>query len=207
VETLTGLLIGMAVAFTATWFPGMLNMQAVATALRAGRRAGFLFSMGLALVIAAQVGITIFFTKFLRVNPELLTALRQWAIPVFLFLAVVFIFKGYRARAARKAEVEQPYSGGPFWRGAGMGVMNLLNIPIFFAIGGWLSTVGYLPAGFLPKSAYTLGAGAGAMGVFSLYVLLAEWFNRRAALFTRNINFFIGGFFVLLVVLQGIRML
>lgn len=88
-----------------------------------------------------------------------------------------------------------------------MGVMNLLNIPLFFAIGGWLSTVGYLPLGFWPRNAYVLGAAAGAMFVYSGYVVLAKWFNEHVALFTRNINFFIAGFFLLLVVVQGVRMI
>lgn len=207
VNTLIGLLIGIAVGVFATWFPGMLNMQSVATSLRAGRRKGFLFSGGLAVALATQVGITIIFAKFLAIHPEFIEFLKQSAIFLFCLLAVVFIIKGFRAREARKAEINKPYKGGPFWRGVGMGTMNLLNIPLFMAIGGWLSAAGYLPLGFWPRNAYVLGAGAGAMGVFSGYVIAAEWFNRRAAVFTRNINFFIGGFFILLVIIQGVQMI
>ncbi len=184
----------------------MLNMQSVATSLRVGKRAGYLFSAGLAVVLAIQAGTTIFFANFLSKHAEILEAMKNWALPLFLILAGVFIIKGIQALAERRAEVAAPYKGGPFWRGAGMAAMNLLNIPVFFALGSWLVSAGFLRAGFLPKFSYTLGVGVGAIGVFSLYAHLAGWFSRHAAMFTRNINFVIGGFFLILALVQWLRL-
>ncbi|MEO0734277.1 MAG: hypothetical protein AAFZ52_15685, partial [Bacteroidota bacterium] len=90
-DILTGFIIGVGVAIFATWFPGMLNMQAVATSLRAGRPKGYQFARGLAAALAIQVGVTIVFAKYLRLHPEVITLLKQSAIPIFLLAAAAFL--------------------------------------------------------------------------------------------------------------------
>ncbi len=206
VETLTGLLVGLGTGVFITWFPGMLNMQVVATGCRADKQRAYQFSAGLATVIGAQTTLAVFFAGALTRNPIILTSLKEWAIPLFIVLAVVFILKGFRARAARKAQIDQPYKGGPFWRGLMMSMMNVLNIPFILAIAGWLMAAGYLASGFWPRLAYIPGTALGALFIFFLYARLAEWISEHAAFFTRNINFFLGGLFVLLAAIQAWRL-
>jgi threonine/homoserine/homoserine lactone efflux protein len=205
VNILTGFLVGLGTGVFITWFPGMLNMQAVATSIRVGRRRAYLFSAGLATVIAVQTTIAVLFANLLTEYPAIVPAIRQTAIPLFVVLAIVFTLKGFRARAARKAEIERPYKGGPFWRGMMMSAMNILNIPFVFALAGFLMAEGYLSRAFLPRLVFVPGTAIGALIVFFLYAHLADWISRNMALFTRNINFFIGGLFVLLAVLQAVR--
>ncbi|MEM9929993.1 MAG: LysE family transporter [Bacteroidota bacterium] len=204
-ETLSGLLVGIGTGVFITWFPGMLNMQAVATACRVGKQRAYVFSAGLATVIAGQATLAVFFAGVFTRNPAFLTGIKEWAIPLFLALAAVFTAKGFRARAARKASIEQPYKGGPFWRGLMMSMMNILNIPLLLGIAGWLIAAGYLAPGFWPRLAYIPGTGLGALLIFFLYARLAEWISKNAAFFTRNINFFLGGLFVLLAAIQAWR--
>lgn len=206
VEILNGFLAGLATGVFITWFPGMLNMQAVATSVRVGTRKAYLFSAGLAVVIAAQTALAVLFANLLTDNPSILPYIKESAIPLFLLLAVGFTWKGFRARAARKAEKERPYKGGPFWRGMMMSSMNILNVPFVFALAGWLMADGYLSREFLARLFYVPGTALGALLVFFMYARLGDWISRNAALFTRNINFFIGGLFVLLALLQSIRL-
>ncbi len=204
-ETLSGFLVGLGTGVFITWFPGMLNMQAVATACRAGKQRAYIFSAGLATVIAGQTTLAVFFAGALTRNPALLNGLKEWAIPLFLVLAIVFTAKGFRARAARRDEIEHPYKGGPYWRGLVMSMMNILNIPLILAIAGWLIAAGYLASGFWPRLVYIPGTALGALIVFFLYARLAKWISENAAFFTRNINFFLGGLFVVLAVIQAWR--
>lgn len=206
VELLTAFLVGVGTGVFITWFPGMLNMQAVATSVRVGKRRSYLFSAGLATTIGGQTTLAVLFAEVLTGNPRVIPAIKEWAIPLFLILAVVFFWKGYRAREARKAEVERPYKGGPFWRGVMMSMMNVLNIPLIFALAGFLMSEGLLSRGFIPRLIYVPGTALGAYLVFLLYARLAGWISRNMALFTRNINFFIGGLFVLLAVVQAVRL-
>jgi threonine/homoserine/homoserine lactone efflux protein len=206
VEIIAAFLVGLGTGVFITWFPGMLNMQVVGTAVRVGRRKAYVFSAGMAAIIGAQTTLAVLFANLLTTNPSVVPTIKQWAVPLFLVLALVFVWKGFRARAARKAEVERPYKGGPFWRGMVMSMMNILNIPLVFAIAGFLMADGYLSRDFIPRLFYVPGTALGALLVFVLYGRLSGWINRNMALFTRNINFFIGGLFALLAVVQAVQM-
>ncbi|TXF91412.1 hypothetical protein FUA23_01570 [Neolewinella aurantiaca] len=205
-EIITAFLVGLGTGVFITWFPGMLNMQVVGTAVRVGRQKAYLFSAGLATVIGAQTTVAVLFANLLTSNPSVVPTMKQWAIPLFLILALVFTWKGFRARAARKAHVERPYKGGPFWRGMMMSTMNILNIPFVFAIAGFLMADGFLSRAFLPRLFYIPGTALGAWLVFVAYGRLSGWINKNMSLFTRNINFFIGGLFALLAIFQAVQM-
>lgn len=181
-------------------------MQVVGTAVRVGKRKAYVFSAGMAAVIGAQTTLAVLFANLLTANPAIVPAIKQWAVPLFLVLALVFVWKGFRALAERKAEVERPYKGDPFWRGMIMSAMNILNIPFIFALAGFLMADGYLSRAFLPRLFYVPGTALGALFVFILYGHLSGWISRNMALFTRNINFFIGGLFALLAIVQAVRM-
>lgn len=204
-DTLIGFLVGIGVGIFSTWFPGMLNMQAVATAVRTDRETAYRFSLGMAMVFPIQAGISIFFANFLTSHPWIINGIKEWAVPLLLIIGGVFIFKGFSARAERKKEVVKPYRGGPLKRGFGMSFLNVLNIPLFFALSSWLLAHDVLPNAPIPKLVYIFGIGFGALFIFLLYARLADWFTRHAALLTRNINFVIGGLLVVLAMIQTMR--
>lgn len=185
----------------------MLNMQAVSTAMRAGRSQGYRFSAGMAVVFPFQAGVGVFFANYLTKHPAVIESVKQWAVPLLLVGAAVFIYKGVSVRKARRQDRELPYNGGPFRRGLGISCLNLLNIPFFFAITGWLLAHDVLPNESRAKLLYLFGVGVGAFLIFLLYARLADWFNRRAGSLTRNINFLIGGLLVFLAVVQVINLM
>ncbi len=203
-EFLTALLLGLAAAAGATFFPGMLNMNSVSVSLRAGRRAGYIFAAGMATAFTAQAALAVFFASYFTSHPSILLLMKQWAVLVFLVLSAFFLLKGFRARAEESPET-RPYHGSPFMRGLVLALMNLLTIPYFFALCGWMLASDYMQGDLISRSGFTVGAGAGALVIFGAYARLANWFNRRAHFLTRNINFVLGGALVVLAVIQGYR--
>ena len=204
-ESLSAVFLGLAAAAGATLFPGMLNMTSVNVSLRAGRRAGYAFALGMAVTLTVQAGLAVFFARYLTERTDILISLRTWAVPMFVGLAGFFLIKGYRAQSADVPAFDRPYRGIPFLRGAILAVMNLLTIPYFFAISGWFLADGYLSAGAPARLAFTLSAGLGALLNFMAYARLANWMHRNAQFFTRHINYFLGGLLLLLAMVQGIR--
>ena len=202
---LTALLLGLASAAGATFFPGMLNMNGVSVSLRAGRQAGYTFSAGMAVAFMLQAAVAVFFASYFAAHPGILDLMRQWAVPLFLLLAVFFIVKGVRGQR-REYNNKVSLTGNSFLRGTALALMNLLTVPYFFAICGWLLTAGHLEPDVAARMGFTLGAGAGAMGIFGAYARLAGWLQRHAHFLTRNINFLLGGILLVLAVLQGMRM-
>lgn len=203
-EPLIALLLGLSTGVFITWFPGMLNLQAVATSVRLGRSEAYRFSLGMSIVIGAQTMLAVGFADLLN-RPGVLATLRIWAVPLLTFLAVGFTVKGFRARAARRADRELSYTGTPFWRGLMLGSMNVLNIPFIFAIAGFLMAAGYLSRGFTPRMVFVPGVAAGALLVFFAYARLADWISRHANYLTRNINFLLGGLLAMLALVQAAR--
>ncbi|NJB86392.1 threonine/homoserine/homoserine lactone efflux protein [Lewinella marina] len=204
--SLTAVLIGLAAAAGATFFPGMLNMTSVSVSLRAGRRAGYAFAAGMATTFTVQAGLAVFFANYFTDHPAIIPLLKEWAVAAFAVLAIFFFFKGYRGRVAEAAAEEQQYRGSPFLRGLVLALMNLLTVPYFFAVSGWLLADGYLAGDGLGRLGFTLGAGAGALIIFGAYARLAEWMQRKAFFLTRNINFLLGGLLMILAVVQGVRL-
>ena len=205
VESLNALFLGLVTAAGATLFPGMLNMTSVNVSLRAGRRAGYLFALGMAVTLGLQAAVAIFFARYLTAHPFVLDTLRQWAILVFLCLSAFFLVKGYRAQVAEASRYERPYRGSPFLRGGILAVMNLLTIPYFFAVSGWLLAGGYLSPGGAQRVLFAVSAGVGALCIFMAYARMAEWMYRNAQFFTRHINYFLSGLLLVLALAQGIR--
>lgn len=203
VEVLTGLLFGLAAAAGATLFPGMQNMANVGVSLRAGRQAGYAFAAGLSVVFTIQAAVAVYFANALSRHPSIIAFMKQWAAFVFLFLAAVFLLKGFRAR---RLPVARPYQGIPFVRGMLLAGMNFLVIPYFFAISGYLLGDGYLDHGAASSTAFILAAGAGAMTVYRAYARGAHWIDRKAHFLTRNINFLLGGLLIILALVQGGRL-
>ncbi|CAH0999424.1 hypothetical protein LEM8419_00723 [Neolewinella maritima] len=199
------MLFGLAAATAATCFPGMLNMNSVSVTLRAGRRAGYRFGMGMATAFTSQAALAVFFASYFTAHPSILTFMRQWAVLVFLILAAFFLVKGFRAKLQAEDPDTRPYHGSAFLRGVALALMNFLTVPYFFAVCGWLLADGYLAADLGSRLGFTVGVGAGALTIFGAYARSARWMQRRAHFLTRNINFLLGGILAILAVVQGIR--
>ena len=203
-EAVQGIIAGLATGVFITLIPGMLNMQVVATSLRVDRQAAYRFSAGLALAIAAQATLAVVFADLL-VSFHLISGIREYAFPILAVLALGFTVKGYFARKARHEDREQPYHGDPFWRGLGMSAMNILNIPFIFAIAGFMVAHDWLTDSRAAGLTYIPAVATGAFSIFWCYGRLANWIDRRAAFFTRNIYFFVGGLLGVLAVVQALR--
>ncbi|MGB3801721.1 MAG: LysE family transporter [Lewinella sp.] len=204
-ESLTALLLGLAAAAGATLFPGMLNMTSVNVSLRAGRRAGYTFALGMAVTLAAQAAVAVFFARYLTANAMVLETMRHYAILVFLCLSAFFLLKGYRAQISEVSHFDRPYRGSPFLRGSILAVMNLLTIPYFFAISGWFLAQGVLDDAPLARIFFAGSAGVGALLIFVAYVRMADWMYRNAKFFTRHINYFLSGLLLVLALAQSYR--
>ena len=203
-EIIQGFLAGVGTGVIITLIPGMLNMQVVSTSLRIGRRRAYLFNLGLVVVIVAQAVPAVLFADYL-LSTDILPTIKQWAIPILAILALGFTVKGYHALKARRNARERTYTGGPFWRGVVMSAMNVLNIPLIFALASFQLAQGILPQAYVARVMFIPGIALGALSVFFVYARLAAWISRHAEYFTRNIYFFLGGLLAVLAIAQSFR--
>ncbi|THH37518.1 LysE family translocator [Neolewinella litorea] len=209
-EYLTALLLGFASPVGAVLLPGMLNMSVATCSLEAGRWAGVRFAAGITTVFTVQAAIALIGANYLRQNPDIIELLSWWAIPVLVFLAAYFFFKWYREQHSEKSieeQREESHVDSPYAEGVSVALVNFLAIPYYFAIGSWLMSDGILDPAVWSKTAFVLGAGAGAMAMLSGYAWGARWIDAHAHYVTRHFHLIVGSVFVLLAGIQAFRML
>ncbi len=201
-DVLTNLLFGFGMTVVGMLMPGMINMTSVSVSLKRGLAGGLQFSAGAAVTIFLQALIAVTFAGFLTRNPEVILWLKRVAIAIFLILAVVFY------RQARRPQQTQSYNrGGPaFLVGMGIASMNVLVIPYFLTFSAFLKANDYIT--LIPPAHwfFIVGAALGGLALLSAYAGFAQYIERRANFFARNINYFLAGLFVLLAVLQIVQL-
>ena len=70
--------------------PGLLNVSAAKISLKEGHNRGFMFSIGVCIVVAFQVYIATVFAKYLNLHPEVTIILKRVAFVIFLLVALYF---------------------------------------------------------------------------------------------------------------------
>ena len=208
-DYLIALLLGVAAAAGAVLPPGMLNLSVTTTSLQAGRRAGFWYVGGIVSVFLVQVALAIIGVNLLRSKPDIVELLSWWAVPVLAFLAVFFLIKYFRKRAAGKLDAEQDKADirHPYVQGISVSLMNFVAIPYFFAIGSWLMSEEVLSPAVGAKVAFVGGAVAGATGILGAYARSAEWVDAHAHYVTRHIHLLVAVVLGVLAGVQGWRVL
>lgn len=203
VEFLMALLFGTASALVGMVLPGMLNMTAVSISVKNGKRAGMLFSAGMAFTTGLHAFAGFGFADFLRKHADFLERLQGAALVLFLILAAFFLYKGTYTEAieAKKISGRKHFGGGMM-----MGTLNALSLVYFFALGTVLVSKDLVQNGIVNVVFFSLGASLGAFIIFWLYVKAATWISQNALWLTRNMNYVIGGFFIFLAALQAYNM-
>lgn len=194
---LLSLLIGYGAGAFSAWFPGMLNMTAVAVSLDHGRRAGYRYSLGAGLTAICQALLALTFADYIAEHPAVIDWCKRIALFIFPALAIIFFVKAKRPSIEAK-----PLRGGPFTFGVVLAAMNALTIPYYFSLGTFLEADQYLQLTPLSIFIFALGAGTGAATFFALYARSADFVSRRAGFLARNMNYVLSGLFVLLTMVQ-----
>ena len=118
-------LIVFLMAFAGLLPPGMLNMTAMKTAVSVNKKAGFLFSLGAALVVIPQAFIALYFANYFAQHPEIIENISFLGV-VVLFLLSGFFFWLARRKNSKESKVQ---NGNFFFMGMLMSMLNMLAIP------------------------------------------------------------------------------
>lgn len=196
-EFLNTFLLAVLVAFVGFMPPGMINMTSLKMSLDHHRREAVLFVLGAVTVILLQSFIAVTFAKYLSRNPQILEYLTYAAIVVFLGLAYLF----YRqARQKVKLDIKDRKRNS-YLAGMGMSSMNMLAIPFFLGYSTLMEAKGWLNLDPPHNFVFSLGAVAGAFLLFFIYVLFAEFIQKRVQFIAKNINYILSLLFLTLAIL------
>lgn len=200
---ITDAMLGYFIALIGVSLPGLINMTAVKVAIERSQSAAWRFCLGACITIFFQAWVAIAFATYLSRHTEIVDFLKGAGIFIFLLLSIVFFFQARRPKV--EAEANRPDGGLPIILGMGIAAMNFLNIPFYLSAGTLLESNGYItiyfPVYFFFVGGLTLGSGS----ALALYILGAGWIVKNIRFLARHLNYFLGGLFLLIAILQIVQ--
>jgi threonine/homoserine/homoserine lactone efflux protein len=94
-----------------------------------------------------------------------------------------------------------------FFLGAGMSILNPVQIPFWFIWTAYFLNMGWLRAGFNPFNFFTVGSGVGTVCGLALYIYGGNWLVTKMKTSNRTLNSIAGVIFVIAAIAQALRML
>ena len=152
--------------------PGMLNMTSVKIRLERGKFNAVKFASGVSIIVLGQAYTAIFFTKFLKDNPEFIQTLQKIALVIFLLLSIYF-YAEFRKEHKSKSNFQQKCKN-TFVVGLLLSVFNMFAIPFYFGITTFLDALGWLHLSQNNIPLFVVGSGIGTFMLLYSYSHLAK---------------------------------
>ncbi len=191
-------------AFMATVPPGLLNMNAAKTSVEKGKLNGIMFSLGVSTMIMLQATISVYISKFLHKNPEVIEILLKIAILVFAFFAVYFFI------AAKRNKKQQPKlvkvsKKNSYFKGMLLAAVNLLTIPYYSGLNIMWNASGWIKFQVWDIVTFIFAAGFGTFSVLYMYTIYFNKLENKTNRFSKNSNYVLSVLMVVLLVITLFR--
>ncbi|KAA3641210.1 MAG: hypothetical protein DWQ02_00975 [Bacteroidetes bacterium] len=162
------------------------------------------FAVGASAIVFFQAFIGMTLAKYLNTLPGVIETLQKAALVILSCLAIFFYFQARRKQ--QNIEGSDRKKGYPFSFGVFLSSLNVLAIPYHCAIASYLSVKDMirLENPFIPL--YSIGASLGTLLVIGGYIRYARTIKKRAAYMARNINYFLSGICIILLIITVIKL-
>ncbi len=191
-------------AFMATVPPGLLNMNAAKASVEKGKLNGIVFSMGVSTMIMVQAYISVYISKFLYNNPEVIDWLLKAALLVFAFFAVYF-FMSAKQKKQKTIKTDDFSKSNTFFRGALLAALNFLTIPYYSSLNAMWNEAGWIKFEAQDTITFVTAAALGTFSVLYLYVFYFNKLETKTNRFSKNSNYIISALMLLLLMITLIR--
>ena len=149
--------------------PSMLNMTTVKISMERGKNNALKFALGVSTIVFAQAYIAVFFTKFLKDNPDFIQILQKSALVIFMLLSIYF-YREFKKENKNTSEFKQKCKD-TFLVGLLLSVLNMFAIPFYYGITTILNNTGWLQLSQNNILLFVLGSAIGTFMVLYLYIL------------------------------------
>ncbi len=167
-----------------------------------GTRVAISMAMGAAIVEFAQAYIALTFYHILTHNEEMERTIIVICIPLFLLVGVYYILK-------KNHTVHKPTRKAANVIGAAKGIVlssiNLIAIPYYVFIGGYLASANYIILKPDLIAAYSTGVVAGSFLTFFIYAKLGQVIKKKSEKMSRYASKVVGMIFIAIAISQAVR--
>lgn len=170
-------IFGFSTSFLGMVFPSMLNMTTIKISIERGKINAVKFALGVSTIVLIQAYVAIFFTKFLKENPDFILILQKTALVVFALLSVYF-FKEYKKEKKITSEFKQKCRD-TFLVGLFLSAINMFAIPFYYGITTALNSFGWMNLSQSNILLFVIGSAIGSFMILYSYSNFANVLNRK----------------------------
>ncbi|MEL7424141.1 MAG: LysE family transporter [Bacteroidota bacterium] len=200
------LLIYFAVALTISAVgsipPGLITLSILRRSVQINRKAALWVSAGALLPEFIYTYLALVGYRYLQQNHVVEERIQQLATAVFLLFGIYYLLKKKSTDLKLPEEGEVKENATDFGRGLGVGFLNMLIIPFWVIVAGWLGSYDFSFDNSALILSFCFGAAIGAGIVFWAYVELGNWLVQRLGRIDYYTNKAVGGIFLGLGILQ-----
>jgi threonine/homoserine/homoserine lactone efflux protein len=181
---------------------GTINVSITEASIQRGVRVGVYMGIGASIVEFFQSYFALAFFNFLNANQQVEERIIMICIPIFLAVGIYYLFKK-NARLPTATTRAANVIG--FAKGFMLSVLNLIAVPYYVFIGGYLASSDYiiLKAEFI--AAFAAGVVVGSFAVFLIYAKLGQYIRKKSERMSVYASKIVGAIFIALAVSQMVR--
>ena len=181
-------ILGLAFAFVGVIPPGMLNMTAAKISLKEGHVRGFVYSIGVCVIVGVQTYLATIFAKYLNQHPDVIDVLKRVALVIFILISIYFFLV-----ANSDANVQKEYASkskkSRFFQGLLMSALNVFPIPYQAYVVTTLLSYKWLTLDKLAIGSYVAGATSGTFIALYIYILFFDKIKNSKITSPKRMNY------------------
>src|SRR5688572_9537767 len=171
-------------------------------AIQRGTRVAISMAIGAAVIEFFQAYIALTFYNILTHNEEMERTIILICIPIFLLAGIYYILK-------KNHTVHRPTTRAANAIGAAKGIVlssvNLMAIPYFVFIGGYLASSNYISLKAESIAAFSSGVVLGSFMTFFIYAKLGIVIKRKSEKMSQYASKIVGIIFIVIAISQAVR--
>ena len=158
--------------------------------------------MGASFVEFFQSYVALAFFNILTTNPKVERTIILACIPIFISIGIFYLFK--KSKTMPKPTTKAMNVIG-FGKGFMLSAFNLIAIPYYVFLGGYLASSNYINLRPQFIAAFATGVVAGSFMVFVLYAKLGQYIRNKSEKMSRYASKIVGLIFIIIAISQAIR--
>ncbi len=170
-------IFGFSTSFLGMVFPSMLNMTTVKISIERGKINAVKFALGVSTIVSLQAYIAVFFTKFLKENPEFILVLQKVALVIFALLSIYF-YTEFKKENKNTSEFKQKCKD-TFLVGLFLSTLNMFAIPFYYGISTVLNNFGWLKLSQNNILLFVIGSAIGTFMMLYSYSNFAKFLTKK----------------------------
>ena len=184
-------LLGLSFAFIGVIPPGMLNMSAAKISLKEGHVRGFVFSIGVCVIVGVQTYLALIFAKYLNQHPDVIDVLKRVALVLFILISIYFFLVANSNATPQEVDTSKSKKSR-FFQGILMSALNVFPIPYQAYIVTTLLSYQLLSLDNISIGSYIAGATSGTFIALYIYILFFDKIKNSKITSPKRMNYSIG---------------